>query len=450
LLTNLQRCQKNGPLCFDESGYIDDMPYRFIHAADIHLDSPLRSLALRNPELADLIGNATRRAFVNIIDLCLTEQVDALLLAGDLYDGEQTSMKTAHFLAAQIRRLHEAGIKVFIIRGNHDALSRITREVTFPADSVNVFGSRPEAIPVEPAKGISVVIHGLSFARPQAPESLLPRFKPPVEGAVNIALMHTSLAGAPGHDLYAPCALGDLDTAGFDYWALGHIHKRTVSQGHCTIVMPGMPQGRDINEAGAKSVTLVTIADDRSVSIEERLTSIAQFESVPIDLNGIDDWRDMLGAVTETLQRVRANVASEHFVARVRLSGATSLAWRIRTDRELLLADAANQAIDIGKTWIEKIEINCRHPQAAAGPALDPVSELRRLIGEEVVPSLAYQKEIQDVAEELRGQLPAECRALLGSDEAGFRAALAALVTEGAEDVLARLHASNRTDPEAA
>ncbi len=103
------------------------MPYRFIHSADIHLDSPLSSLALRDPELAELIGNATRRAFVNAIDLCLTEQVDALLLAGDLYDGDQTSMKTARFLAAQIRRLDEAGIRVFIIRGNHDALSRITK-----------------------------------------------------------------------------------------------------------------------------------------------------------------------------------------------------------------------------------------------------------------------------------------------------------------------------------
>ncbi len=87
------------------------MPYRFVHAADIHLDSPLRSLVLRDPELAELIGNATRRAFVSIIDLCLTEQVDALLLAGDLYDGDQTSMKTARFLAQQLRRLHAAGIQ---------------------------------------------------------------------------------------------------------------------------------------------------------------------------------------------------------------------------------------------------------------------------------------------------------------------------------------------------
>src|ERR1700722_15219431 len=106
------------------------MPYRFVHAADIHLDSPLRSLALRDPDLAELIGNATRRAFTDIVDLCLTEQVDALLLAGDLYDGEQTSMKTARFLVDQIHKLDEAGVRVFIIRGNHDALSKITRELT--------------------------------------------------------------------------------------------------------------------------------------------------------------------------------------------------------------------------------------------------------------------------------------------------------------------------------
>ena len=79
------------------------MAYRFVHAADIHLDSPLRSLALRDADLAELIGNATRRAFVTIVDLCLDEQVDALLLAGDLHDGDQTSMKTARFLAEQIR-----------------------------------------------------------------------------------------------------------------------------------------------------------------------------------------------------------------------------------------------------------------------------------------------------------------------------------------------------------
>ena len=214
------------------------MAYRFVHTADIHLDSPLRSLALRDPDLAELIGNASRHAFRNIIDLCINEQVDALLLAGDLYDGDQTSMKTARFLATQVQKLHEAGIRVFIIRGNHDALSRITRELVYP-ETVKVFGGRAEAIAIDrPSNEIPVVIHGLSFAEPRAPESLIHKYKPPVEGAVNIGMMHTSLAGASGHDPYAPCSLDDLRAKNFQYWALGHIHKRSVMEGDCAIVMP--------------------------------------------------------------------------------------------------------------------------------------------------------------------------------------------------------------------
>jgi DNA repair exonuclease SbcCD nuclease subunit len=423
------------------------MPYRFVHAADIHLDSPLRSLALRDPELAELIGNATRRAFINIIDLCLTEQVDALLLAGDLYDGDQTSMKTARFLAEQLRRLHEAGIQTFVIRGNHDALSRITKELTLP-DTVLLFGGRADAIAVDRREtGFAVSVHGISFARAHAPESLLPRFKPPTEGAVNIALLHTSLAGAPGHDPYAPCALADLDAAGFDYWALGHIHKRSVVQGRAAVVMAGMPQGRDINESGAKSVTLVTIADDRSVHIEERVTSVAQFELASVDLTGIEDWRDMVAGMTKTLQSVRDLVPSEHLVARLRFTGTTRLAWRLRRDRDLLKAEAADRAFVIGKSWIDKIEIDCRAPGLALGleadKVADPIVELRRLVAAQVVGSDAYQAEIAEIANELRTQLPAECRLVLGSDEDGFKAVLADLVHEGAEDVLARLQAGS-------
>ncbi|MCV9938224.1 DNA repair exonuclease [Boseaceae bacterium BT-24-1] len=417
------------------------MTYRFVHAADIHLDSPLRSLALRDPDLADLIGNATRRAFVRVVDLCLDEQVDALLLAGDLYDGDQTSMKTARFLAEQLRRLHEAGIRVFVIRGNHDALSRITKELTLP-DSVKLFGGRAEVIAIERDRGqFAVAIHGLSFAQSHAPESLIGKYRPPVEGAVNIGLMHTSLAGAAGHDLYAPCSLADLQGTGFHYWALGHVHKRSVVEGGCAIVMPGMPQGRDINEAGAKSVTLVTIGDDRSIRIEERVTSIAQFERVAVDVTGIDDWRDLVTALARALEQVRSDVASEHLVARLRVTGATPLAWRIRRDLDLLKTEADDRASVIGSCWVEKLEVDCRAPGVAASASTDPLTELRRLIDEEVIGSDVYQTEVAAIAEELRTQLPQECRSLLGSDEEAFKATIAALAKDGSEDVLARLHA---------
>lgn len=419
--------------------------FRFIHTADIHLDSPLRSLALRDASLAGLIGTATRRAFVRIVGLCLDEQVDALLLAGDLYDGDQTSMKTARFLSEQIRRLHEAGIRVFVVRGNHDALSKITKELSFP-DSVKVFGGRAEAIVIDRSSGdFPVAIHGLSFAQPHAPESLIGKYKLPVEGAVNIGILHTSLAGAPGHDPYAPCNLADLQAAGFRYWALGHVHKRSVVEGKCTIVMPGMPQGRDINEAAAKSVTLVTIADDRSIRIEERVTSIAQFERVSIDATSIGDWRGLVEALGKGIERARDGLASEHLVARVRLTGTTPLAWRIRRDLDLLKSEAGNLASIVEGCWIEKLEVDCKAPGSAAGSRDNPLTELRRLIGEEVIRSDAYQAEVADIVEELRTQLPQECRNLLGTDEAAFKAAVAELVKEGADDVLARLHSSAET-----
>ena len=417
------------------------MPFRFVHAADIHLDSPLRSLALRDPELAELIGNASRRALEAVVKLCLDEQVDALLIAGDLYDGDQTSMKTARFLAAQISRLDQAGVRVFIIRGNHDALSRITAELSFP-DGAKIFTGRAEVVMLDRGPGeLPVAIHGISFAKPQTMESLLPKFKVPVAGAINIAMMHTSLAGAPGHDNYAPCSPSDLDAAGFEYWALGHIHQRAVMRGKSTVVMPGIPQGRDINEAGAKSVTLVTIADDRTVSLEERFTSIAQFERVSVRLDGVDDWHDMVAVAATAMTAARGAAVSDHLIVRLALNGATSLAWQLRRDSDLV-KEALDRALLVERIWIEKIEISCTPPDAGADSGSDPLIDLRSLMRDQVGKSPGFGVTASEIAQELRGQLPPELRNILGDDEDSFKAKLAALIDDGAEDVLARLHAA--------
>ncbi|UUP17094.1 metallophosphoesterase family protein [Nitratireductor thuwali] len=417
------------------------MAYRFVHAADIHLDSPLRSLAMRNPELAELVGNATRQAFVRVIDLCLREQVDALLLAGDLYDGEQTSMKTARFLAEQVRRLHEAGIRVFIIRGNHDAVSQITKELVFP-ETVKVFSGRAEAVAIERTRAdFPVVIHGLSFAEPQAPESLVSEYKPAVEGALNIGILHTSLTGSSGHNPYAPCSLADLQATGFHYWALGHIHKRSVVEGKCTVVMPGMPQGRDINESGVKSVSLVTVADDLSIRVEQRLTSVAQFERVELDTSDINDWPVLAREIGKALERARAGAASDHLVARVRLTGTSPLAWRMRRDVDLLKTEADDRASVAGRCWVEKLEVQSQPPSGTQSASGDPLIELRCLISAEVAGSDAFKAAALEAAEELRGQLPAECRHILGEDEAELDLIVANLLVEGADNVVARLHA---------
>jgi exonuclease SbcD len=417
--------------------------YRFVHTADIHLDSPLRSLSLRNPELAALIGNATRQALARTVELCLDEQVDALLLAGDLYDGEQTSMKTARFLAEQLRRLGEAGIETFIVRGNHDALSKITRELTFP-DAVTVFKGRADAILAKRlSTGLPVVVHGLSFAQPQAPESLVGKYRPPVEGAVNIGLMHTSVGGSPDHDPYAPCSIAELNGAGYRYWALGHIHKRQVTSGAATVVMPGIPQGRDINEDGAKSVSLVTVADDGAVSVEERFVGVAQFERVRVALDGIEDWSGVIEAVADGLRRSKAGTVLPHLVARLQLTGATPLAWRVRRDLDLLKEEAELLATGAGNVWIEKLEADCRPPSAAA-PSGDALAELARLVDDEVLSSPGFAAESIAILKELQSRLPLEVRRLFGDDLTVLDAAAAELAREGAADVVARLQAAGR------
>lgn len=417
------------------------MPFRFVHTADLHLDSPLRSLALRNADLAEIVRGASRQALVRIVDLCIAEEADALLIAGDLYDGSQTSMNTALFLGRELRRLDEHGIRVFIIRGNHDAQSQVTNELTLPP-SAHVFKGRAKAVVAKTlASGRDVYVHGVSFASPHAPESLLPAFQPPVPGAVNIGMLHTSLAGAAGHDLYAPCSVADLVAHGFDYWALGHIHQRQVHAAEPFIVMPGMPQGRDINEVGVKSVSLVTVDDDGHVSLAERAIGIASFERLRVDLTGITDWRDMLDAVRQALSRTCGEAAAENVILRLALAGATPLAWRLRRDADLLRAEIDNIAAGIAGCWIEKVQLTCGNARTEKpGAMLDPVEELAALVEADVLPAHGFRQDVLAAVEDVLQQLPPELRQSLAPDEeAVARLAFEAGVS-GTAEVLAHLH----------
>lgn len=415
------------------------MAFRFLHVADVHLDSPLRSLALRDRELAELIGNATRQAFSRVVDLCLEEDVDALLIAGDLYDGDQTSMRTALFLGGELKRLDERQIRTFAIRGNHDHLARITKELVLP-DSVTVFGGRADVVQLG-----NVAIHGLSFAQAHAPESLLPRFKAPIEGVVNIGLLHTSLDGAAGHDPYAPCSTRELAATGFRYWALGHVHARKVSEGATTIVMPGMLQGRDIGEAGPKSATLVTVRDDGSIEIAERKTSLARFERLELDVSAAQDWRDVAKTIGTGLTAAREAADCEHLVARVMLTGATSLAWRMRRDADLLLSEAQAHANALGATWIDKLEVKAMpgpSPRAEGGA----FGELQRSMLGEVGSAEATTQAVLTAIEDVRRQLPGELRDLLGNDPASLEALALSLTERGSAEVLARLMPAARPE----
>lgn len=403
---------------------------------------------MRNSELADLVSGATRQAFCDIIDLCISERVDALVIAGDLYDGDQTSMKTARFLAGELGRLAKAGIRTFIIRGNHDALSRISRELVLP-DQVKLFGGRAEHVLIERGPGEkNVAIHGLSFAHPTAPDSLLPKYAQAIPDTINIGIMHTSLGGAPGHDSYAPCSSAELQSTGYDYWALGHIHKRAIISGSSTIVMPGMPQGRDINEDGPKSATLVSIADDGTVNLEEKQTALAEFARVTIDAHGMTEWSELAHSLSQALRQARSNSTAPELVARIGFSGETSLAWRMRRDADLLMTEAEERASQIGATWIEKLEISCTPPTVNRASATDPLHEIRALIDTEILNSGAYEAALAQLADTLQVQLPTDLRDLFGADENETQKRRRELARQGSEDVLARLQSTPGTGSE--
>lgn len=421
------------------------MAFRFVHTADLHLDSPLKSLALRDPALAEVVGNASRQVFARIIDLCLEETVDALLIAGDLYDGAQSSMKTVRFLTQQLQRLNGAGIETFIIRGNHDAEAKITAQLVLPP-SVHVFGSKAEVV-LRDRQGQQIAIHGISFARPHAPDSLLRHFQKPLPGAVNIGMMHTSLDGSEGHDLYAPCKLSDLQDSGFAYWALGHIHARAHHAGAAHVVMPGIPQGRDIGEAGAKSVTLVTVADDGTLTVTPRDTAIARFARIAVPVDGITEWRDLVGALGHALRTARRDLPEEHLVLRPVLTGATPLLWRMQRDQTLLLEEAQSVAEASGTLWIDKIVLNCTDTPRpdTAGPLAELAREIAALTAPSATPPPAVLAEADATLDALTKALPRALRGYLGDDPAAQAALRDTLLAAGAAEVLAHLHSSEKS-----
>jgi DNA repair exonuclease SbcCD nuclease subunit len=199
--------------------------FSFIHAADVHLDSPLQGLSRYDEAPADAIRGATRRAFERLVDLAVEEHVAFVLLAGDLLDGEWRDHQTGIFLNKQFGILERNNIRVFVVAGNHDANSRISKALQPPKNVRYMSTKRPESTLLD---DLGVVVHGQGFKTQKTEDNLAREFSKAEPGKFNIGLLHTSLNGREGHDTYAPCSLDDLKSKGYDYWALGHVHEREV------------------------------------------------------------------------------------------------------------------------------------------------------------------------------------------------------------------------------
>ncbi len=410
---------------------------KFIHAADIHLDSPLLGLERYEGAPVDEIRGATRHALENLVTLCLDERAAFLLIAGDLYDGGWRDYHTGQFFARQVTRLREADIPVFLISGNHDAASVIPNQLRLPENARTLSTKRPETVTFDE---IGVAIHGQGFATREVPDDLSAGYPRPLPGYVNIGLLHTSADGREGHATYAPCSPADLAAKGYDYWALGHVHQREVLCEQPWIVFPGNLQGRHARETGGKGATVVTVEDRVIQTVEHRDIDVVRWTTRDIDAG-------VAGSDTELFESVEAAVRDEveradgRLVAlRVRIVGATSIHGDLARDRERLLGEVRQAATDIGggQVWVEKVDL--RTTSTAAGAVLEEgaAASLLKLIGQaratpDAVTALA--SELTDLAR----KLPPEVREGADGLDLTDPDTLATLAAEAEALIVARL-----------
>jgi exonuclease SbcD len=244
-----------------------EVMFKFIHAADVHLDSPLRGLEQYEGAPVEEIRGASRRALENLVELAIAEQVAFVLFAGDLYDGDWKDYNTGLYFGRQMTKLREAGIRAFLLSGNHDAASQLTRHLRLPDNIKILSDQKPESVSLE---DFGVMLHGQGFPRRVVTENLSAGYPKPVPHLFNIGLLHTSVDGREGHEPYAPCSLEGLLSKGYDYWALGHVHRREILHQDPWVVFPGNIQGRHVRETGPKGCTVVTVRDGRVLSVEHR------------------------------------------------------------------------------------------------------------------------------------------------------------------------------------
>lgn len=412
---------------------------RFLHTADLHLDSPLRGLDRYEGAPVDEVRGATRRAFENLIVIALRERVDLVVIAGDLYDGDWLDHNTGLFFTKGVTQLAEEGIPVALVRGNHDAASRLTKALRLPGN-VHLFAdSRPETKVFE---DIGIAVHGQSFANAVISEDLAAGYPPPVTGCFNLGLLHSSLNGRPGHAPYAPTQLDVLRGKGYGYWALGHVHAAEIVCRDPWVVYPGNTQGRHIRETGAKGCALITV-EDHDIAHQFIALDVMRWTSLSLDISALPDLEALLDQVKQNLRRLLAEADERTLAVRVQVRGSGPLHGRLAAQPELVEQELRNAAIEAtnARIWIEKIELHTRPlldlDQLAKRD--DPVGmlirELRSLAAD---PGL-----LRDVAGEALGELQQKLPVELRQGEDALRLddadALVELLTEVEADLLARL-----------
>ena len=378
--------------------------FRFIHAADLHLDSPLIGLAAKSETYAARVDDASRSAFDNLIALAIDEECRLLVIAGDVFDGQWRDYRTGLFFIDRMRKLRDAGIRVVMIAGNHDAENRFAARLDFSENVKLLSARRPESFPIE---DLGVVVHGRSFPQREVFENFARDYPSAVAGMLNIGLLHTACGGSDVHENYSPCSVEQLANHGYQYWALGHVHAWRVLSTSPYIVYSGNLQGRSVRETGAKGAALVEVVDGQIARVEHRALDVVRWAVEDVDLTDVEHREALLPAVREVIERTYSNCEGRALAIRLRLVGKTRLhadliehAAFVREEIETIAASAAS---DI---WIEKIEV--RTEAIVRRPEFDPTvaGALRKAV-DSLAASSGFVERLEARLAEIKVKMPA-------------------------------------------
>jgi len=304
---------------------------KFLHAADLHLGAPLESLGESIDSASfERVKSLVNRAFDRLVDVAMEENVDFVVMAGDVYDTADRDPGARRRLLLGLRRLTENNIKVFMVHGNHDPLTRDIKNMALP-EGVTVFpaGKLGSEI-VTMRNGVEVTVAGVSYAKKEETENLVPLFAG-LRGSTIVGVLHTNVGGESSvHKNYAPSTVAELQSSPVHYWALGHIHKRSVNPiGSGWWAYPGNLQGRSVksSECGPKGVLIVDVEDDGRV-LEPRFVdcSTVRFERVSVLVDSVEEITQLNDVVNEALARVVADASGVPVLVRLELMGSTDLA----------------------------------------------------------------------------------------------------------------------------
>jgi DNA repair exonuclease SbcCD nuclease subunit len=339
--------------------------FSFIHTADLHLDSPFKGISEINEKISLELTEASFKTFNKIIDLCIEKEVDFLLIAGDIYDGVDKSLRAQLRFRDGLKRLSEAGIKAYIVHGNHDPLDGWSANLDWPKN-VHIFnGKSVEKVSVEKDGEEIAQIYGISFHNREIKTNLsnkFPKISQSKKSLFTIGMLHCNVGTNTGHEPYAPCTLQDLITRNFNYWALGHVHKKAIiNDGNPLAIYPGNPQGLHPKETGDRGCFFVNVDENGEPTAEFiDIASIRWFVQ-ELSIDSLYTEQELITMIANCIEKIRKKAHRRSSICRIILTGRSALHSSIA--RKGVLDDILKDIREDEEgekqfVWIESIEDN--------------------------------------------------------------------------------------------